>query len=877
MRCSRLRIVALAVGVLSLALPAMGQDARECECILRVDDFHVYKEVELAMALTNPSNFVSASGEVFGHASAFHMGAHANSGPCENDGANECFQVVSNENDIASADLIADSSIELTVTAINDPSCTNGGPEAYANAQADPGLAKLITHSGVATHSRFSEGDSSCSCPWVNWADGIHISTARARANSSFEIQPAHVGIATMQLTLRVLKNTTAESLDCDGYTWGETHFEYLESFTLVQWGSLSWEWSMADGTTRRNLVQFVLGDVVDESGLRPVCLGGGELVGWGELVDDLREAPDGGWLRDLNVPVPPGWDGGVVVTTLGDSFGNFDGDIDDDGDVCTDDSDLMNEKATANPQVALGDLAYTPRADFDLNGVIDMADLAAFDNIYTQLPDCNNNGIPDLCDIAEETSQDANANEVPDECECVVAGDCDDGNVCTDDACVGEICQHTNNTAPCNDGLFCTATDTCSGGACTGSGDACPGQICDEVGNVCIEPTVRMYVDDNAPPQGDGLSWEKAFTNLQLALAAANGPLEIRVAQGTYYADALAAGDRDATFHLLRKVSILGGFQGAFAEPPGDPDVRSAALFPSVLDGDIGSIGKREDNTQHVVTGSGVDATAVLDGFVIRNGHTAGEGAGILIEEGSPTISNCLIHNNDAFLGGGMFCANAAPAVVNCEFRKNASSYLGGGMMNIAANPTVMNCLFYGNSGCAMHNMLSEPNVTNCTFYENSAYELEGAGMLNDKSAPVVSNCIFWANRSYFSIPIDVRDSQIYNWNAPGAAVDYSCIEDEEQGDLDVYPGGGNIDRDPRFEKGADFRLTKDSPCIDSGRNNAVPTDYADLDGDDNLSEATPLDLVLSARFVDTPDTPDTGKGKAPLVDMGAYEHAAP
>ena len=40
-----------------------------------------------------------------------------------------------------------------------------------------------------------------------------------------------------------------------------------------------------------------------------------------------------------------------------------------------------------------------------------------------------------------------------------------DDGNVCTNEACNGSgTCVHTNNTASCTDGLFCTGTDTCSG-----------------------------------------------------------------------------------------------------------------------------------------------------------------------------------------------------------------------------------------------------------------------------------------------------------------------------------------------------------------------------------------------------------------------------
>lgn len=46
----------------------------------------------------------------------------------------------------------------------------------------------------------------------------------------------------------------------------------------------------------------------------------------------------------------------------------------------------------------------------------------------------------------------------------------CNDGNLCTDDAC-DEItgCQNTYNTAPCDDGLLCTEKDHCSENACVG------------------------------------------------------------------------------------------------------------------------------------------------------------------------------------------------------------------------------------------------------------------------------------------------------------------------------------------------------------------------------------------------------------------------
>ncbi len=74
----------------------------------------------------------------------------------------------------------------------------------------------------------------------------------------------------------------------------------------------------------------------------------------------------------------------------------------------------------------------------------------------------------------------------------CQTAGDCDDGNPCTQQACVEGRCAYTNRPGPCDDGNACTVNDACFGGICTGDpldadGDgytdaACGGEDCDDV-----------------------------------------------------------------------------------------------------------------------------------------------------------------------------------------------------------------------------------------------------------------------------------------------------------------------------------------------------------------------------------------------------------
>lgn len=70
-----------------------------------------------------------------------------------------------------------------------------------------------------------------------------------------------------------------------------------------------------------------------------------------------------------------------------------------------------------------------------------------------------------------------------------------DDGNACTDDQCDGTgACVHPPRTGPCDDGLFCTVGETCSGGVCGGGAardcsvvaDQCNRGVCNEVSDRC-------------------------------------------------------------------------------------------------------------------------------------------------------------------------------------------------------------------------------------------------------------------------------------------------------------------------------------------------------------------------------------------------------
>jgi hypothetical protein len=84
-------------------------------------------------------------------------------------------------------------------------------------------------------------------------------------------------------------------------------------------------------------------------------------------------------------------------------------------------------------------------------------------------------------------------------------AANCNDGNPCTDDACVpAEGCLHAPNAVPCNDGDACTTQDACGGGECQGG----PALGCDD-GNVCTtdscDPAVGCVHGNSSEACDDG------------------------------------------------------------------------------------------------------------------------------------------------------------------------------------------------------------------------------------------------------------------------------------------------------------------------------------------------------------------------------------
>jgi hypothetical protein len=151
------------------------------------------------------------------------------------------------------------------------------------------------------------------------------------------------------------------------------------------------------------------------------------------------------------------------------------------------------------------------------------------------------------------------------------------------------------------------------------------------------------------------------------------------------------------------------------------------------------------------------LNSEAVIKGFTITNGFSTDGGGGMLNNNCSPVLENCIFTNNTAYTqayGGGMLNSHAHPTLTNCAFIGNTSSQ-GGGMFNWeVSSPTLTNCTFtnntatnYGGGGMG-NNGSSNPVLTDCTFENNNSPHFSGGGIMSNYSSnPTLINCTIVGN----------------------------------------------------------------------------------------------------------------------------------
>ena len=397
------------------------------------------------------------------------------------------------------------------------------------------------------------------------------------------------------------------------------------------------------------------------------------------------------------------------------------------------------------------------------------------------------------------------------------------------------------------------------------------------------------IYVNANlSTGLNDGSSWANALQGplgLQDAMLLAVAGDEIFAAEGTYVPT--TGTSRITSFRMINNVGIFGGFLGTETSPDQRPAFGTA---PSIMTADTNGNGSISDNSYHVIRGFNTNSTAVLDGFVVRDGFANSgssnndRGGGILLTNSSPTIRNCHFINNRCNFGGGAgYINSASPSFTDCIFEDNIGGSYGGAFdIATASNVRFDRCQFFGNraaragaleifatSGVVVSNSLFQGNtstgsggggalwigsggstqVINCTIVDNNATANTVGGLLRSGSSVLVRNTVLWGNQG----PGGAQNSA--NQMTGGTSATYCIVEGG-------FSGTGNLSSDPVFTNGAggDFTLGSGSPGIDAGNNASVPGTIT-------------LDLAGNSRFDDVSSVPDTGAGSGSIVDIGAYE----
>jgi len=206
----------------------------------------------------------------------------------------------------------------------------------------------------------------------------------------------------------------------------------------------------------------------------------------------------------------------------------------------------------------------------------------------------------------------------------------------------------------------------------------------------------------------------------------------------------------------------------------------------------------------------------------------------------GSCTVSHCIITGNrKSRSGGGFWTSGGTSNLEYCIITNNSSSSYGGGILFWNSSGTISNCIIAGNSsnaGGGISCLYISPTITNCTITNNSCRYNGGGLYCKSGSKPNVSNCIIWDNIAGTGQDISVRFSS-------ELTVSYSNIKGGQTAvhvsGATLNWGSGNIEDDPLLVDSisGDYHLAAQSPCINSGDPNYIPTAAeTDIDGDSRV-----------------------------------------
>lgn len=257
------------------------------------------------------------------------------------------------------------------------------------------------------------------------------------------------------------------------------------------------------------------------------------------------------------------------------------------------------------------------------------------------------------------------------------------------------------------------------------------------------------IYVNNDAPddpgpddtavsdPAEDG-SQEHPFDAIQEAIDAAEYEGTVIILSGTYSGE----GNRDLDFKG-KTITVR-------STDPND----SSIVAETVIDCN----GSETDPHRGFVFNNYETRQSIVAGLTITGGYNETGGGIFFGKSTAPTMINCIFSENQAYCGGAVYCYNANPELINCEFINNSSAAAGGALYcyvdYVECDSVLEDCLFQGNTtiynGGAIYN--SGPInalLTNCIFTENASSGGGGAVRNTYYANTTFTNCIFSKNQA--------------------------------------------------------------------------------------------------------------------------------